>query len=116
MININAIIETIIALIAALATGFIIPWIKSKLTEDQKEILAYWVSVAVSAAEQRYSNGSKKKAYVISFLESKGYTVNKDNIYDEIDALIESSVYALNSTGFVADTSADDTAGAGAIS
>lgn len=52
------------------------------------------MSIAVSAAEQIYvgsGRGEEKKAYVLEFLNSKGFTVDMDSL----DKLIESAVYAL---------------------
>lgn len=52
------------------------------------------MSVAVTAAEQIYigsGRGEEKKAYVLEFMNSKGFTVDMD----ALDKLIESAVYAL---------------------
>ena len=83
-----------IGLIAALITAFVIPYIKAKFTAEQLSTLTKWVDVGVSAAEQIFSishQGDAKKQYVLNFLESKGYTVNTD----EVDTLIEAAVNKL---------------------
>ena len=93
-INLTPIIEAVFALLAAIVTAFVIPWIKSKLNENQLKELQIWVNAAVAAAEQIFSapnSGAEKKQYVIEFLKSKGFTVDMDSI----DNLIESAVYAL---------------------
>ena len=95
MFDITTIIEAILALVAVLITGIIIPYIKKRTTtEQQKEILA-WVKIAVTAAEQIYvgsGRGPEKKMYVIDWLADRNITVDTN----KIDAIIESAVYELN--------------------
>ena len=95
MFDITTIIEAILALVAVLITGIVIPYIKKRTTtEQQKEILA-WVKIAVTAAEQIYvgsGRGPEKKMYVIDWLADRNITVDTN----KIDAIIESAVYELN--------------------
>ena len=55
--NITTIIQAVFALIAAVITVIVIPYIKSKTTAQQQAEINAWVKIAVSAAEQIY-NGS----------------------------------------------------------
>lgn len=67
--NITPIIETVFALIAAVITAIVIPYIRSKTTAQQQTEINAWVRIAVSAAEQIYvgsGRGQEKKAYVIT--------------------------------------------------
>ena len=92
--NLTELFALFIGLIAALITAFVIPYIKAKFTAEQLSTLTKWVDVGVSAAEQIFSisgQGDAKKQYVLNFLESKGYTVNTD----EVDTLIEAAVNKL---------------------
>ena len=85
--DITPIIEAVAALIAALITAFVIPYIKGKTTANQQQQINAWVRIAVTAAEQIYTGsgrGAEKKEYVINWL----------------DALIEAAVYDLNN-GFL---------------
>lgn len=94
MIDLTPIINAAILLVAALVTTFLVPWIKANTDEKQREELLLWARVAVNAAEQLYQGsgrGEDKKAYVLAFLEKKGYTANPD----EIEAVIESLVLGL---------------------
>lgn len=95
MFDITAIVEAILALVAVLITGIVIPYIRKRTTtEQQKELLA-WVKIAVSAAEQIYvgsGRGPEKKMYVIDWLADRNITVDTN----KIDAIIESAVYELN--------------------
>lgn len=92
-IDITPIIQALIALVSLIITGFIIPWLKQKLSNEKREKLKSWVSIAVAAAEQLYGSktGLQKKEYVISFLLSKGLVFD----VDEVTAMIESEVYKL---------------------
>ena len=94
----DTILQAVISVIAVVITAYVVPWLKRKLTAEQQAELAEWVSIAVAAAEQLYTGtgrGGEKKAYVLSFLEAKGYTIDVDSMTDAIDALIEAAVYAL---------------------
>ena len=93
--NITTIIQAVFALIAAVITVIVIPYIKSKTTAQQQAEINAWVKIAVSAAEQIYKGsgrGEEKKAYVIQWLREHGITVDEA----KLDALIESAVYELN--------------------
>lgn len=107
--DITIIIEAVFALIAAVITAIIIPYIKSRTTAQQQEQINTWVRIAVSAAEQIYTGsgrGEEKKAYVISWLREHGVTVDES----KLDAMIEAAVYDLKS-GFIAVSELSSTEG-----
>jgi type II secretory pathway pseudopilin PulG len=106
MIDITTVIEAVLALIGALITAFLIPWIKNKTGAEKLEQIELWVTVAVEAAEQIYTGsgkGAQKKAYVLEFLNSKGFDLD----WEEIDMMIESAVFNLPAYFAVAETEAD---------
>ena len=92
----TVIIEGIIALLSAMVTTFLIPYLKQRLSEEKQKKLLFWVQTAVKAAEQIYGSktGQQKKEYVVAFLLSKGVVFD----VDEVTALIESEVYKLTDT------------------
>ena len=95
MIDLTSLFEAIITLIVALISAFLIPYIKSKVSAEKLETIKKWVKVAVQAAEMLYREsgmGEQKKAYVIEFLNSKGYDLDTDTLSN----LIESAVLELN--------------------
>lgn len=94
--NFTVIIEFIIALLSAVVTTFLIPYLKQRLSEEKQKKLLFWVQTAVKAAEQIYGSktGQQKKEYVVAFLLSKGVVFD----VDEVTALIESEVYKLTDT------------------
>lgn len=91
--DMTQVFESVITIATAIITVFVIPLLKKKLTEAEMESLSTWVDVAVLAAEQILGAGAgaAKKQYVINFLNSRGYTVNSD----ELDNMIEASVHKL---------------------
>lgn len=94
MIDLTPIMEAIIALVVAVITAFVIPWLKGKIDADKLEQIELWVTVAVEAAEQLYNGtgrGEEKKAYVVKFLQEKGFTIDPDSL----DKLIEAAVFNL---------------------
>ena len=95
MIDITNILSTVIALIIALISTFLIPWLKNKVDAEKFEQIKEWTRVAVQAAEMIYKGvgkGEEKKTFVINYLNSKGFKVDTATI----DALIESAVLDLN--------------------
>ena len=50
--DITPIINAVIALIAALISAFVIPWLKRKMAAIDTAQLEAWVKIGVSAAEQ----------------------------------------------------------------
>lgn len=95
MTDITPVINAVIALIAAVITAFVIPWIKSKTTAAQREEINAWVKIAVTAAEQIFTEtgmGKEKKAYVLKFLEEKNLKIDEKSV----DLMIESAVKNMN--------------------
>lgn len=93
--DITTIIEAVFALVAAVITAIVIPYIKSRTTAQQQAEINAWVKIAVAAAEQIYTGsgrGEEKKAYVLNWLAEHGITMDDDRI----NALIEAAVYDLN--------------------
>ncbi|MBM7592237.1 phage holin [Brevibacillus fulvus] len=93
--DMTKIVEALIALVAAVITAFVIPYIRSKTTEAQRSQIQAWVNIAVAAAEQIFNGndrGAEKKRYVLDFLKSKGFTLDDA----AIENLIEAAVFELS--------------------
>lgn len=104
--DVTMIVEAVFALIAAVITAVVIPYIKSKTTTEQQMQINAWVRIAVAAAEQIFvgsGRGEEKKAYVLQWLKERGITVDAA----KIDAMIEAAVYDLEN-GFLKIESAPD--------
>jgi Na+-translocating ferredoxin:NAD+ oxidoreductase RnfG subunit len=100
-IDLTQITLAVIALLSAILTGFVIPWLKKKvdvengkLTETQTVLLRLAINTAVKAAEQLFNleEGQRKKEYVITILKEQGYEVDQA----AIDAAIEAAVLDLH--------------------
>lgn len=91
--DITGIIEALLTLIVAVV-GVAYTYLKKKSTNAEQ--LDRWVQIAVSAAEQAYKVGltDDRKVYALSVLNSKGLTLN----LDEVDTMIEAAVNQLPST------------------
>ena len=89
MIDLTPIYNAIIALAAACVSAFVIPWLKRKTDEQEREELLRWVEIAVAAAQQLYhqAEGSKRLAYALEFLEEKGFTID-DTVVDTVEAAV----------------------------
>lgn len=88
------IISAVIALISALVSAFLIPWLKQKISADKLKKWQAYVEIAVRAAEQLYTanDGAEKKAYVLEYLAARGIQFDSDTV----DKLIEAAVLTLH--------------------
>lgn len=97
--NITEIIVALIGLLSAIITGVLVPYIRRKTTGEQQKEIAKWVSIAVFAAEQIFTETqscSEKRDWVFDFLAEQGIPVDKDRVFAQVDALIEAFVAELN--------------------
>lgn len=98
MNDITPIVEAVVMLITAVISCLLIPWIRSKTTQAQREQLVAWTKIAVSAAEQIFKGqgrGKEKKNYVLDFLKNKGIYLDEDSV----NTAIEAAVKQLNTEG-----------------
>lgn len=94
MIDLTPLINAVIAVLATVATVFLIPALKRKTDEQDRAEMLAWAEIAVAAAQQLYHHldGADRKNYVLNFLEAKGYDVDSM----EVDAAIEAAVLTLH--------------------
>lgn len=95
--DVTNIIEIVIALIGAIITAFVIPWLRIKTTTAQRETTATIVKTLVYAAEQIFGSGAgeEKLQYVADMLKSHGYEIDVNDITDDLRITIESAVSEL---------------------
>lgn len=94
MVDLTQVIVALLTLAFSAVSAFLIPYIKSKVSAEQLDAIKFWVNIAVEAAEMIYTGtgrGQEKKAYVVKLLNSKGFTLNPE----EIDSIIEAAVLEL---------------------
>lgn len=99
MTDITPLCIAVLSLVAIIVTVYLVPWLRSKTTKEQREEINAWVKIAVRAAEQLFSGsgrGTEKKQYVIDFmlefLAKRKLTINMD----ELDKMLEAAVLELN--------------------
>jgi hypothetical protein len=105
-IDLTAVAEAALALIGALITIYLIPWLRRKAGTERLAMLKTWAEIAVNAAEQLYTgsgHGEEKKAYVLKFLQSKGFTID----FDSLENIVESAVYELPGLIEIEETAAE---------
>ena len=95
-IDITTIINAVIALIGAIITYKVVPWIKTKTTVEQQKLLEATVKTLVFAAEQLYGagEGTAKLDYVVDELEKRGFTADRV----AIEATVKENLAALHAT------------------
>lgn len=81
------IINAAIALIAALISAFLIPWLKKKISAEKLDAMERLIRIAVEAAEQSGASPAEKKKAVMDFLESKGYNLD-ETVLNAIEAAV----------------------------
>ena len=91
------IFNLIVAIVAALIAAYVIPWLRARTTQAERDELLAWVDIAVMAAEQLFKGkgrGQEKLDFAIEFLRSRGFSVDVDSLR----TLVEATVLQLNST------------------
>ena len=88
--DITIIFDCVIALLAAVITIFVIPWLKGKLSAQDMTDFLRWVEIGVAAAQQMYHqlDGAKRLEYVMEFLSAKGYDVDREEVRNAIEAAV----------------------------
>lgn len=90
MIDLTNILEAVIALAVALISVFVIPWINSKTTAQEREELLKWVDIAVAAAQQLFHqlSGAERLSYALSFLAERGFDVDDAAVLNAVEAAV----------------------------
>lgn len=88
--DLTKVIEAGIALLATVITVFLLPWLSSKTTAQEREELLRWVDIAVAAAQQLYYqlDGEARLNYALALLEEKGYDIDDGVVLDAVEAAV----------------------------
>lgn len=93
-VDISLVIVSIIGVLAVIAEVYFVPWIKSKMGNDDLIILfraiEYFVAAAKQIGDRDGHDGSWRLAYVKEMLEKSGVTVD-----DTVEAFIEGIYFKL---------------------
>lgn len=91
MVDLTQVVVAILTLIISMVSAFLVPYLKTKIGAEKLENIRFWVNIAVEAAEQIYAGsgrGKEKKEYVLKFLQSKGFTLNAEEIENIVEAAV----------------------------
>ena len=91
MVDLTGIFEALIALVSSVVTAFLIPWLKTKLTNEQLNKAHSIIQIGVFAAEKLYGagNGDKKLAYVEELLKAKKIKLDTKTLKAMVDAEVK---------------------------
>ena len=91
-IDLTPILEIVIMLVVTIITSFLIPWIKSKTTQEQWQMIQDIAKISTKAAEilfQGSGRGAEKlnygTTYIKEFCLSKGFTIDDKTIRQAIE-------------------------------
>lgn len=92
MIDLTPIFQAVIALLAALITYKLIPWIKSRTTDQQQKNLTAAAQIVVFAAEQMFGagHGKEKLDYSLEALRRAGFDIDKTLAREAIERAVRS--------------------------
>lgn len=90
MIDLTPLINAAILLVAALVGAYLVPWLKSRTSAEQRENLLKWVDIAVAAAQQLYHqcSGEVRLKYALELLQTQGFDVNNGVVQDAVEAAV----------------------------
>lgn len=89
------ILKIVVSVCAALVTAFVVPYLKTLRNDARYAQMIDMIQVAVTAAEQTMQGGAVKKEYVVEFVRDWLAKQGVEIEYSQLDALIESAVYAV---------------------
>lgn len=88
------IILLVIPVVCAIITGYVVPFLRTKISNDQLAKIEYWAKKVVECAEQIYKHGDNetKKKFCFNFVEKMNNTFDWGLSPEQINILIESAV------------------------
>ena len=91
LLDLTKLAQAIISLAAGFVSLFLVPWLRSKLTNEQLSKAKSWVQIAVFAAEKLYGagNGDQKLVYAEGILRKHGIRLDTATLKAMIDAQIK---------------------------
>lgn len=91
---INLVFKMVFAVASVLITGYLLPWIRSKMDNEKYSELLIFIQKCVEAAEKVYTpeEWKEKKKYVIDAAEHKLDSLGINITAEELDILVEGFV------------------------
>lgn len=102
MFDLTPLLRAVVTAAAVAVSLFVIPWLRSKTSAEQRSDLLKWVDIAVAAAQQLYHqcSGQTRLDYALSLLSEQGFNVDLRQVRDAVEA----AVLKLHSAAQEADT------------
>ena len=92
IVDLTPILQITIMLAVVIITSFVIPWIKSKTTQEQWQMIQDIAKISTKAAEILFKGsgrGAEKLNYVTTYIKefclSKGFTIDDKTIRQSIE-------------------------------
>jgi hypothetical protein len=107
MIDLTPIINAVIALLAAIVTWKLVPWIKMRTSNEEQALISALVRTGVFAAEQLYKTpgmGQAKFEYVQKYLLAHGYQVDQA----AVEAAVAECINGIGATQLVIEQDEED--------
>lgn len=82
----------VLGLITVIISSVIVPWIKSKTTVQQQDMIRTWATVAVYAAQQLFVNSDEKKEYALQYVSKMLEKYNIKLTANEVSTYIEGAL------------------------
>ena len=91
LLDLTQLVQAILSLAAGVVSLYLVPWLRSKLTNEQLAKAKSWVQIAVYAAEKLYGtgNGDQKLAYAEAILLDHNIKLDTTTLKAMIDAQIK---------------------------
>jgi uncharacterized membrane protein YhiD involved in acid resistance len=91
----NAIMKAVISIVSVLITVYLIPWLKKKIGEQNYSTIIQYITLAVNAAEQLYTEDqwAEKKKYVENYASDICQKAGIAVTAEQLDAMIEGIVH-----------------------
>ena len=93
---ISKVLELVVVIAVVWVTRYVIPWFKSNTVINENAILIDLVNAAVMYAEQTLTGGQVKKEAVMKFVLEQMAELGISITEDQVNALIEAAVFAMN--------------------
>lgn len=95
-------LKAVIIITIMVVTRYLIPWIKKNTELAKNQIVQDTITAAVQYAEQCFKkepgSGAEKKAIVTEYLKKQLQAKNISISDEQLNALIESAVFAMNNS------------------
>jgi hypothetical protein len=86
--DITNVFTAFVALLMAMLSVFVVPWLRRQMAAEDLDDLLVWVEIAVAAAQQLYHScdGERRLQHALGVLADKGFDVNDKAVRSAVEA------------------------------